>query len=149
MLIVCFQYSRIRKDLDTWTWSLTFREERRLRLFENRVLRRMFGPKRDEVRDRGVDKITWWGNDLYSTPSIIRVIKSKIIRWAEHVARMRERRVIYRVLVGKPEEKRPLGRPRRKWEDNIRMDLQEVGLRGMNWIDLAQNRYKWRALQMR
>jgi len=60
------------------------------------------------------------------------VIKSKIIRWAEHVARMRERRVIYRVLVGKPEEKRPLGRPRRKWEDNIRMDLQEVGLRGMN-----------------
>jgi len=77
---------------------------------------------------------------LYCSPNIVRVIKSRIMRWAEHVARMGERRGVNRVLVGKPEGKRPLGRPKRRWEDNIRMDLQEVGFGDMDWIDLAQNR---------
>jgi len=103
------------------------REERRLRVFEERVLRRVFGPTRYEV--------TWeWRKlhneelrDLYSLPNIMRVVKSKRMRWAEHVARMVEGRVVHRVLVGKPEGKRPLRRPRRRWEDNIKMDLREVG----------------------
>jgi len=74
------------------------------------------------------------------------VIKSIIIRWAGHVVRMGERRGVYRVLVGEPEGKRPLGRPRRRWEDNIKMDFQEVGCGGMNWIELAQDRDRWRSL---
>jgi len=83
---------------------------------------------------------------LYSSSSIVRVIKSKRMRRAGHVARMGERKDVYRVLVGKPEGKRPLGRPRRKWEDNIMLDLQEVECGGMDWIDLAQDRDRWRAL---
>ena len=83
---------------------------------------------------------------LYSSPNIVRVIKSRRMRWAGHVARMGEGREVYRVLVGKPEGKRPLGRPRRKWEDNIRMDLQEVGLGYEDWNGLAQDRDRWRAL---
>jgi len=104
---------------------LSRREERKLRVFENMALRRIFGPRRDEVTGK-------WGrlhneelNDLYSSPNIVRVIKSRRMRWAGHVARMGEERWVYRVLVGKPEGKRPLGRPRRRWMDNIRMDLQE------------------------
>jgi hypothetical protein len=94
------------------TWSLTLREERRLRAFDNRVLRRVFGPKRDEVTGE------------WRKLHILRVVKSRRIRWAGHVARMGEGRVVYRVLAGKPEEKRPLGRPRRRRsEDNIKMDL--------------------------
>jgi len=85
-------------------------------------------------------------NDLYCSPNIIRVRKSIRRRWAGHVARMGERRGVYRVLVGKPEGKRPLGRPRRRWEDNIKMDLREVGCGGMDWIELAQDRDRWRAL---
>ena len=85
-------------------------------------------------------------NDLYSSPSIVRVIKSRRMRWAGHVARMGERRGLYGVLVGKPEGKRPLGSPRRTWEDNINLDLQEVGRGGMDWIELAQYRDRWRAL---
>jgi hypothetical protein len=85
-------------------------------------------------------------NDLYSSPNIVRVIKSRRMRWAEHVARMDERRGAYRVLVGRPEGRRPLRRPRRRWEDNIKMDLQEVGWGGMDWIDMAQDRERWRAL---
>jgi len=77
---------------------------------------------------------------------IVRVIKSGKMQWAGHVARMEKRRGVYRVLVGKPEGKRPLGRPRRRWEDNIKMDLQEVGFCGMNWIELAQDRDRWLAL---
>jgi hypothetical protein len=103
------------------------REESRLRVFENMVLRRIFGSKRDEVtgewrRLRNKELYT-----LYSSPNIIRVIKSRRLRWAGHVAYMGERRGAYRVLVGKPEGRRPLGRPRRRWEDNIKMDLLEVG----------------------
>ena len=76
----------------------------------------------------------------------MRVVKSRLMRWAEHVARMEEGRVVYGVLVRKPEGKRPLGRPRRRWEDNIKMDLQDVGCSGMDWIELAQDRDRWRAL---
>jgi hypothetical protein len=97
-------------------------------VFENRVLRRIFGPKRDEVtgewRKLHNDEL----NGLYSLTNIVRVIKSRRLRWAGHVARMGEGRGVYRVLVGKPEGKRPLGRPRRRWEDDIRMDLQESGM---------------------
>jgi hypothetical protein len=83
---------------------------------------------------------------LYSSPSIIRIIKSRRMRWAEHVARMGEKRNVYRLLVGKPEGKRPLGRPKRKWIDNIKMDLLEIGVSVVDWIGLAQDRYMWRAL---
>ena len=85
-------------------------------------------------------------NDLYCSPNIVRVIKSRRMRWAGHVARMGEERVVYRVLVGKPEGKSPLGRPRRRWVDNIRMDLQEVRRRYMDWIGLAQDRDRSRTL---
>ena len=84
--------------------------------------------------------------DLYSSPNIVRVIKSKRMRWVGHVARMGEERGVYRVLVGKPEGKRPLGRPRRRWVDNIRMDLQEAECGYMDWIGLAQDRDMWRTL---
>jgi hypothetical protein len=83
--------------------------------------------------------------NLYSSPSIVRVIKSRRMRWAGHAARMGERRNAYRILVGKPDGKRPLGRPRRRWVDNIKMDLREVGWDGRDWIDLAQDRDQWRA----
>ena len=85
-------------------------------------------------------------SDLYSLPNIVRVVKSRRMRWAGHVARMGEGRGVYRVLVGKPEGKRPLGRPRHRWDDNIKMDLQEVGCGGMDWIEMAQDRDRWRAL---
>jgi hypothetical protein len=85
-------------------------------------------------------------HNLYSSPSIIRIIKSRRMRWAGHVARMGEKRNVYRFLVGKPEGKRPLGRPRRKWMNNIKMDLLEIGLNVVDWIGLAQDRYRWRAL---
>jgi hypothetical protein len=84
--------------------------------------------------------------DLYSSPSIIRIIKSRRMRWAGHVARKGEKRNVYRFLVGKPEGKRPLGRPSRRWVDNIKMDLLEIGWGGVDWIALAQDRDKWRAL---
>jgi len=85
-------------------------------------------------------------NDMYSLPNIVRVVKSRRMRWAAHVARMGEDRGVHRVLVGKPEGKRPLGRPRRRWEDNIKMDLQEVGGGRGDWMELAQYRDRWRAL---
>ena len=103
------------------------REERKLRVFENMVLRRIFGPKRDEITGEWRRLHKEELNDLYSTPNIVWVIKSRRMRWVGNEARMGEERGVYRVLVGKPEGKRPLGRPRRRWVDNIRMDLQEVG----------------------
>jgi hypothetical protein len=90
-----------------------------------------------------------WGillHDLYSSPNLVRVIKSRIIRWALYVARMGKERDVYRILVGKPEGKRPMGRPRRRWEDNIRKDLQEVERGRMDWIGLAQDRDRWRGI---
>jgi len=105
------------------TWSLTLREERRLRVSENRVLRRIFGPKRDEIIGEWRKLHDEELNDLYCSPNVVRVIKSRRMRWAGHVARMGERRGVYRVLVGKPEGKRLLGRPRGRWEYNIKMNL--------------------------
>ena len=128
------------------TWSLTLRKERKLRVFENTVLRRIFGPRRDEVTGDWRRFHNEELNDLYCSPNIVRVIKSRRMRWAGHVARMGEERGVYRDLVGKQEGKRPLGRPRRRWVDNIRMDLQEVGYRYMDWIGLAQYGDRWRAL---
>jgi hypothetical protein len=84
--------------------------------------------------------------NLYSSPSIIRIMKSRRMRWAGHVARMGEKRNSYRLLVGKPEGKRPLGRPRRRWVDNIRMELGEVGWSDVDCIGLAKDRNRWRAL---
>jgi hypothetical protein len=109
------------------TWSLTLREEQRLRVSENRVLRRIFGRKRDEAIGEWRRLHNEELNNLYSSPNIIRVIKSRRTRWVGHVARMGERRGAYRILVGRPEGRQPLGRPRHRWEDNIKMDLQAVG----------------------
>ena len=120
------------------------REERKLRVFENMVLRRIFGPKREEVTGEWRRLHNEELNDLYSSPNIVRVIKSRRIRWVRHVARMGEERGVYRVLVGKPERRRPLGRPRFRWVDNIRTDLQEVGRGYVDWIGLAQDRDRWR-----
>ena len=131
------------------TWSLTLSKVRRLRVFEKRVLRRIFEPKRDEVTGEWRKLRNNELNDLYSSPNNVRVIKLRRMRWAGHVARMGERRGVYRVLVGKPEGKRPLGRHRRGWEDNIKIDLQEMGCEGMDWIEMAQDRDRWRALWMR
>jgi len=115
------------------------REERRLRVFENRVLRRVFGPKRDKVTGEWRKLHNEELRDLYSLPNIVRMVKSRRMRWAGHVARMGEGRGVHRVLVGKPEGKRPMGRPRRGWEDNIKMDVWEVG-GGGDLMELAQDR---------
>ena len=115
-------------------------------MLENRVLRRIFGPKRDEVTGEWRKLHNKELNDMYSLPDIVRMIKKRRMRWARYVARMEERITVYRVLVGKPEGKRPLWRPRLRWEDNIKMDLQEMGCGGIDWIELAQDRDRWRAL---
>jgi hypothetical protein len=128
------------------TWALTLRVERKLRVSENMVLRIMFGPRRDEVTGEWRRLHNEELNELYSSPNIVRVIKSIRMRWAGSVARTGEKRGAYRVLVGKPEGKRPLGRPRRRWVDNIRMDLQEVGCGYVDWIGLAQDRERWLTL---
>jgi hypothetical protein len=106
----------------------------------------IFGPKRDEVKGVCIKLHNGELHNLYSSPDIIRQIKSRRMRWAGHVVRMGEGRNVYRVLVGKPEGKRPLGRPRRRWEDGIKMDLGETGWGGVEWIHLAQDRDQWRAL---
>jgi hypothetical protein len=124
------------------TWSLTLREEHRLRVFENRVLR-IFGPEREEdglwrkLHNDGL-------HSLYSSLNIVRVIKSRRMRLVGYMACMGEGRSVYRVLIGRPEGKRPLGRPRCRWEDNIKMDLREIWVDGANWIQLAQDRVQWR-----
>jgi hypothetical protein len=110
------------------------------------VLRRVFGPKRDEGtgvwRKLHIEEL----NGLYFLPNIVRVVKSRRMRWAGHVARMGEKRWVHRALVGKPEGKRHFGRPRRSWEDNIKMDVQEVGGGRGDWMELVQDRDRWRAL---
>jgi hypothetical protein len=126
------------------TWSLTLREESRLRVFENRAQRRVFEPNRVELTGEWRKLHNEELRDLYFLPNIVRVVKSRRMRWAGHVARMGAEGV-HRVLVGKPEGKRPLGRPRRRLEDNIKMDLQKVG-GGGTWMELAQDRDRWRAL---
>jgi hypothetical protein len=121
------------------------REEHRLRVFENTVLRRIFGSKREEGgswRKLHHDE----PHGLYSSLNIISVIKSRRMRGAGHVACMGEGRGVYRVMVGMSEEKRPLGRPRRRWENNIKMDVREIGIDGTNWIQLAQGIIKWQVL---
>jgi hypothetical protein len=127
------------------TWSLIFREEHRLRVFENKVLRRMFGQKRDEVmgglRELHDEEL----HDLYPSPSIIRIIKSRRMRWAGHVERMGEKRNVYSLLVRKPERKRPLGISERRLMNNIKMDLLGIGLAGVEWTSLAQDRQRCRA----
>ena len=110
------------------TWSLILREERRLRVFENRVLRRVFGPKRDEVAGDWRKLHNEELSDLYSLPNIVRVVKSRRMRWAG------------------PEGRRPLGRPRHRWEDNIKTDFQEVGGGFGDLMELDQDRERWRAL---
>jgi hypothetical protein len=115
-------------------------------VFENRVLRRIFGPKMDGMTGGWRKLHNEELHNLYSSPSIIRIIKSRRMKWAGHVARMGEKRNVYRLLVGKPEGRRPLGRPRRRWIDNIKMDLLEIGLSVVDWIGLVQDRYRWRAL---
>jgi hypothetical protein len=119
-------------------------KEHRLRVFENRVLRRIFGPKREEDgswRTLHNDEL----HSLYSSPNIDRVLKSMRMRGAGHVARTEEGRGVYRVLVWSPEGKRLLGRPRRKWEFDIKMDLRDIGIDGAKWIQLAQDMVHWRA----
>jgi len=117
-----------------------------VRVFENMVLRRIFGPRRDEVTEEWRRLHNEELSDLYSSPNIVRVIKSRRMRWAGHLACMGEERGLYRVLLGKPEGKRPLGRPRRRWVDNIRTDLLEVGCGYMDWIGLARDGDRWRTL---
>jgi hypothetical protein len=113
-------------------------------VFQNRVLRKIFGPKRDEVTGEWRKLHNEELRDLYSSPSVIRIIKSRRMRWVGRVAHMGEKRNTYRLLVGKPEG--PLGRPRRRWVVNIWMDLGEVGWGDVDWIGLAQDRIRWRAL---
>jgi hypothetical protein len=127
------------------TWSLTSREEHRLRVFENRVLRRIFGPKRDETT-RGWRKLHNEELDnLFFSPSIIRMIKSRRLIWAGHVARMGAKRTACRILVAKREGKRKGGISRSRWVDNIKIYLREIRMGGTNWIDLAQDRDLCRA----
>jgi hypothetical protein len=126
------------------TWSLTLREEHRLRVFENRVLRRIFGPKRDEVTGEWRKLHNEELLDLYSLPSIIGIIMMRRMRWAGHIARMGEKRNSYRLLVEKPEGNSPLGGPRHRL-DNIRMDLLELGWGDVDWIGLAEDRNMWSA----
>jgi hypothetical protein len=152
--------------------SLTLREEHRLRIFENRVLRRIFGLKRDDVmgecrklhseelhnwhvRFQVLTAASWQYNpedsselhtNWYSSPDIKRYIRSRRMSWAGHVAHMGEDRKVYKVLVGKPEGMRPLGRPRHRWENGIRIDLREIGWGDVDWVQHAWDRDQWQAV---
>jgi hypothetical protein len=126
--------------------SLALREKRRLRVFKNRMVRTIFGPKRDEVKGGWRKLHNEELHNLYSSPSIIRMIKSRRMRWAGPGARMEDKRNAYRLLLEYTEGKRPLGKPRSTWADNIKMDLREIGWDSGDWIDLAQDRDHWRAL---
>jgi hypothetical protein len=112
-------------------------------VFEDRVLKRAFWPMRDEITGEWRKPHNGKLNDLYYSPNIVRVIKSRRMRWTGQVSCTGERRGVNRVLVGKPEGKRPLGRPRHRWMDNIKLKIQEVGYGGMDWINLAQDRDRW------
>jgi hypothetical protein len=114
-------------------------------MFENRVLSRTFGPKRDEVTGEWRKLHNGQLHILYSSPDIAKQIKSRRMRWVGHVACLGEGRSMYRVLAGKPEGRRPLGRPRHRWENGIKMDLREIGW-GWGWIHLAQDMDHWQAL---
>jgi hypothetical protein len=120
------------------------REEHRLKVFENKVLWRKFEPKRDEVMGGWRKLQNKELHDLYSLPDIIRMIK--LMWWVGHVAQKGVKRNAYKLLAGKPEGKRPLGRPRPRWVNNIRIDLVDIGLGGLDWIGLVQDRYRWREL---
>ena len=127
------------------TWSLTLREECRLRVFENRIQRRIFGPKRDENEEwRRLHNEEL--HSLYRSPNIVRVIKSRSLKWAGRVAKVEEGRNTLKTLKGKRTGKRPLRRPRPRWEDNIWMDSKEIGINTRSLIDSAQDRDYWRAL---
>jgi hypothetical protein len=132
--------------LDETFWSLTLREKRSVRVFENRVLRGILVAKGDGVTGEWRKLHNEELNDLYSSPTIVWMITSRRMRWAGHVVRMGVGKGVYRILVGKPEGKRPLGRPSRRWEDNIKMDLQEMGFGSMDRIELSQDRDRWRAV---
>jgi hypothetical protein len=127
-------------------WYVTLREEHRLSVFENRLLRRIFGPKRDEVTGGWRKLHNEELHGLYSSPSTIRVIKARRMRWVGHVARMGKVRGAYKILVGRPEGRRSLGRPRRRWEDNIKLDHGEIVFGVVDWTHLAQDSDRWRAL---
>ena len=127
------------------TWSLTLREEHRLRVFENKVIRKIFGAKRDGITREWRKLHNSELYALYSSPNFIRDLKSRRLRWAGHAAHMGQSRNTYRVLVGKPEGKRPLGRPRRTWKVNIKIDLREVGCDPGDWIAVAEDMDQWRA----
>ena len=127
------------------TWYLTLRVECRLKIFENRILRRIFGPKRDENREwrrLNNEKL----HSLYRSVNTVRMIKSRRLRWAGHLDRIEERRSAFKMLTYNPTWKRPLERPRRRWGDNIRMDLEEIGINAGNWVDSTQDGNYWRAL---
>jgi hypothetical protein len=117
-----------------------------LREFENSVLTKIFGLKRDEVTGGWRKLHNEELHGLYSSPGIVRVIKARRMRWAGHVARMGEVRGAYNILVGRPEGRRPLGRPKRRWKDNIKIDLREIGFGDVDWIHLPRDRNTWRAL---
>jgi len=123
------------------TWSLKLGEERRLRVFENRVLSRIFGPKRDEVTVEWRKLHNEELSDLYPSPNIIPVSKQRNMRWAEHVAPMGRAEMYTGLWWGNLRD-----RPRRRWEDNIKMDLHEMGCGGTDWIELAHDRDSWRVL---
>jgi hypothetical protein len=111
-----------------------------------RTLRRIFGPKRDEVTGSSRKLHNEELHGFYSSSGVVRVIKARKMRWAGHVARMEEVRGAYNILVGRPEGRRPIGRPRRRWEDNIKMDFREIGFGDVDWVNLAQDMDRWRAL---
>ena len=128
----------VKQNLSPWGRTI-------IRVYENKVFRKIFGDKKDEIAGEWRNLHNAELHAFYSSPNITRSLKSRRLRWAGHVARMEQSRNAYRVLVGKPEGKRPLGRPRRRWEGSIKMDLREVGCDPGEWIDLAENGDQWRA----
>ena len=131
---------------DLLTLAKTQGEGSKLKVFENSNLRVIFEAKKDEVTGEWRKLNNEELNDMYFSPNNVRVIKSRIMRWVEHVALVGDWRGVYKVLMGKPEGKRPLGRRRRRWDYNIKMDLQEVGCGGMDWMELAHGKDRWLAL---